>query len=785
MPDFKITGPDGKTYKVTGDNADGAYQALMEQFGQQPEPQEGVTANPNLQLMPGERPLTVGPDRAVPAPPPITPPPTVGESAARGARDIAFFNLGDELAGLASASPLPGHTEGDINAIDVLAGAAKTAYNKMFGSQEAVDADKARRDAVIDRELALTETAQQTNPGAYFWGGIGGGVLGAAVAPEIKAFQTAAPVLKLGAPVANTVARIGAAIPRAANLAITGGTYGTIAGAGGGEGGLTDRIVPAVEGGAMGAVLGPAFGAAAASIGRLGKGIANQYRAIANPQIVADRVVATNAGWDNANIPHIAQQVREANYPGVPAGVTTQQLQAMADKFGVPLETVLDRFAQKAGAIRQPLTMADVAGPNTRGLAGQVLRTPGEARTAAQEFVNARQRGPEEQNINAPVSSQGDRVSEGVGNLLGHQGLRQTAKSIIDQQALESKPLYDAARIKKIDYDTPEGKRLLALLERIPQEAKNNANTILSQSDEGGNQVIWKQQGKKMQLVSVPNVRRFDYIKQGLDDMIARQRKDYGRYSNQGRATTMLKNEILQNLDKLVPEYKAARAKFAGHAEMLDALEEGKNIWAPSYTREQLAETLAGMSGGEKTMLRIGAANQLRDIKIDNMVHGANKVNAVIGTPAMIAKTKMIAPDLKSYGALNQFLDRETAMFRTFGEMGNSKTSERETEKGTTENLVAAGRMAASAAAHHWKSFAYEAFRNLSRINPERRSAVMEEVRKIILNPTPEAIQAFEDRVRASTASPNQANQFISSVVRTLPRTMTTMVSGQRQQRMQ
>ena len=62
MPTFEITAPDGKKYDVTGDNAEGAYNALISMLGgnqaeQAPEPaptepyvdEQGVTRYPNLQ----------------------------------------------------------------------------------------------------------------------------------------------------------------------------------------------------------------------------------------------------------------------------------------------------------------------------------------------------------------------------------------------------------------------------------------------------------------------------------------------------------------------------------------------------------------------------------------------------------------------------------------------------------------------------------------------------------------------------------------------------------------
>ena len=44
MPTFEITAPDGKKYDVTGDNAEGAYSALISMLGGDQAEQTPVTA---------------------------------------------------------------------------------------------------------------------------------------------------------------------------------------------------------------------------------------------------------------------------------------------------------------------------------------------------------------------------------------------------------------------------------------------------------------------------------------------------------------------------------------------------------------------------------------------------------------------------------------------------------------------------------------------------------------------------------------------------------------------
>lgn len=130
MPSFKITGPDGKKYKVTGDNAEGAMQALREQLGAQPAaparpapiagsiPEEGESWSPNDPVRP-QRPAPVTPDTPVMT----SRTPSMMEMAAdllpdhsrrdlqslddavRSFANAATFGQADRLAGLTESNP--------------------------------------------------------------------------------------------------------------------------------------------------------------------------------------------------------------------------------------------------------------------------------------------------------------------------------------------------------------------------------------------------------------------------------------------------------------------------------------------------------------------------------------------------------------------------------------------------------------------------------------------------------------------------------------------------------
>ena len=230
----------------------------------------------------------------------------------------------------------------------------------------------------------------------------------------------------------------------------------------------------------------------------------------------ADRAMARNFARDGTDVARVADEMEAAN---VTRGV---RMEMQSDGTTLPVPT------REVGG--QRIVPGDLAGENTKGYSGSIARLPGEARTPAREFLDARQFGSE------TVPSQSERIADRVSATLGDRGAIQTADEIMARRSAEAAPAFARAHAVKLDYYSNEGKRLLDLLDRIPQEARNEANRILKISDREGSQPIW-QLGPSggYELTAVPNSRHFDYIKRGLDTLIDRNSKP-----GHGRAETPL-----------------------------------------------------------------------------------------------------------------------------------------------------------------------------------------------------------------------------------------------------
>lgn len=677
--------------------------------------------------------------------------PGMGASLARGALAGATLNFGDELRGLAAAggNPLiPGsqilggiRMAGEAIAPDTFGHTATDRYNQAVSQARADD-----------------EIAQRANPGSYFAGEMAGGLAALPVAPELAPFKAAEG--------ASLLARGGAAL---GNMATSGAVYGAAAGVGGAQDNLTDRLAGGAQGAILGAALNPAIGSVANTLsGTTGKAVGIVRRDLLarnNPQRLADEIIAQKIGQDARSPQDLIEGMTDA-----PAPVMVNP------KPGNPAFEPYAAIPQGAPA-PSLRTAADVGGANLQKLAGSVVRGGGDAENEARALLNARQFGDD------TIPSQGDRVQAAVTKLMGGQSLASdAAEQIIARRSAQAAPAYEAARNTPIDYETKAGQMLLADLERVPQAARANANAILQVSDKGGHQMIYRLDpaSGQMELATAPNVRQWDYIKQGLDQMIDGHTDALtGRVDTLGYELIKLKGELLAQLDKLVPAYGNARKIFAGHSETLKAMQQGLEAFKPSVSPAEMTKTLAALhSLADKDAYKLAAAKGLKD-RLSNIVDAKDKAAAISSTPNLRAKIAVIAKDEASRMQLMRFVQNEKSMTLLRNKTtGGSPTAERMSgDSALTEGMdnLREGIHAAHNVAHmNIAGLMLQAVRHLQKISPEKREAVLNEVRKVILNPDPSALRSFEDRIQSYRLAPETRRPLLE-IVRSASNNSTTV----------
>jgi hypothetical protein len=647
------------------------------------------------------------------AAPAAGPEPGLAEAIGRGAAAGATFNFYDELAGLSKAS-------GDRGADQPmsLGQLVKGAYKKLTGDPEA----EQRYQAEVDTQRKAQEAAQQAHPAGYLGGEVlgsipsvvAGGAAGSALRATGVPGSGAAAALLSGAPAEGA-----GAVARGAALVGSGAGYGALAGAGAAKEG--ERAAGAGSGALTGAIAAPLVAGAGAVLGN----VAGHIGATISPARRAAGAVREAVESDSGNVGDIASQMAGAQARG------------------------------------QPATMADLAGPNVRGLASSLTRAPGATKTEAQRFLEDRQLGadpasigsnaPPPGGVSSPGSSQGERINDALTGLTGGstRGTLATADDIVTQRAADAAPLYEAAHAAQIPNDAIP----VHLLDRL-QRAGVFDEAV-------------QKMGVRGEPFDIGTVQPWDVMKEALGDRIGAAQR--AGQNSAARDFTRLKNDLTGAIDAAVPVYAQARQVFAGHSELNDALEAGAKAFAPSVPREALQREYAALgTDGERQMYRLGFVNP----------EGGDKAKLLMGNRAIREKISAIAPDTASREDFFGRLGTESQMFRTAATLGNSATAGRLAEDAQVGRHIAeAPHVIGSLVTGNFHPLIGLAARQMARVDPNTRQRVLQNIHDLVLNPDPARVQAFADQITQSQMAEGTRQRVIAGVrtmLRALPRAVTT-----------
>lgn len=300
MAVFNITAPDGKKYRVTGENAEGAFAALQQMLS------SGVTQEQKDRIAAAKAgTLEVSPERlaeqkkfddagmkdAVAS----TYQPGRLASFAAGAAQGGTFGLSDEIvAGLHALSP-----------------------NDTY-------------DAALQRTRGLLDASRRDHPVAAY----GGEILGGAAAGGAAT-----------APIMSGATSLTGAIGRGM---VAGGLEGAAYGAGSSEG--ADRLSGAVRGGAIGAGIGAAAPVVAAGARRAVDAVSNPISSVLNiaSPTRASRAIETAVKRSGKSADEVQAALARAASEGQP-------MYGIADELGPAGQRMLSGSARVPGAARQQI----------------------------------------------------------------------------------------------------------------------------------------------------------------------------------------------------------------------------------------------------------------------------------------------------------------------------------------------------------------------------------------------------------------------------------------------
>ncbi|MES2367713.1 MAG: cation-transporting P-type ATPase [Pseudomonadota bacterium] len=162
-----------------------------------------------------------------------------------------------------------------------------------------------------------------------------------------------------------------------------------------------------------------------------------------------------------------------------------------------------------------------------------------------------------------------------------------------------------------------------------------------------------------------------DATKQELDDQIGVALR--AGENNRARDLVRLKNVMVEEADRTVPDYKDARQMFAGRAALESAADQG-TLFLKMNPREVEGFT-QGMGESELRMFRLGAKQAILD-KIDTLPVGADGAKRLFGKNGDVSKLRNLFPDEKQFQQFSDALEQEATFSMTRrAAQGNSTTA--------------------------------------------------------------------------------------------------------------
>ena len=351
----------------------------------------------------------------------------------------------------------------------------------------------------------------------------------------------------------------------------------------------------------------------------------------------------------------------------VQAGAKQQIARAIARDQSTP--EAMASAAQTA--VRPNATLADVGGENVGGLVERVAQTPGAGRSILRPYLEAKQQ------------QQLDRISTDLAQLTGSKRTAlQATEQTMSQRATAAAPLYKAAyeagdreiwspKLEQLS-SSPTVKAAMQGAVRVWQDnaTADGLGAMNPTMVSGGGLIKF---GKS--VPAFPNIQFWDYTKRLLDDK-ARVALRAGQ-NQKARTLTQLAQQLRTELDKQVPEYKAARDAWAGPSSYLDAVDAGRGILSRNESAEEMTAQFNSLSQADRQGYREAAVSSV----IGKMQADPAKLadlTKYLRSPAMRQKITAIMPNPQAAAAWNRRLDHEIkSSDLAIRSLGNSATARR------------------------------------------------------------------------------------------------------------
>lgn len=307
--------------------------------------------------------------------------------------------------------------------------------------------------------------------------------------------------------------------------------------------------------------------------------------------------------------------------------------------------TMDDLGVFSSAARNNPLALVDLGKRGMVSLGAVAANTPSRAMTVADDFVQARRGSRPDR-----VGLMGDTAFGGGGGT----DVMDTMAELSAIRQLNASPLYKSAFSKPAGFTDAMGTVLDDPITRAGLkrglEIQRIENT--TRAAKGGERVPTTDPAIKFgdddvpRIVGVPNMRSLDAVKRGLDAII-----DDARDSQTGkvawterlRAIDGLRRQWVDMLDQRNPDYKAARAAWAGPSSQMDALSAGRTAFRTD--RDTVANRMRDTVAPDvRDAYRLGAGRNFSDMTSDPATV-SGKIRDLVEDRTMQARLASILDD--------------------------------------------------------------------------------------------------------------------------------------------
>lgn len=451
-------------------------------------------------------------------------------------------------------------------------------------------------------------------------------------------------------PIAATTAEVGGSLaPALASLAAIPATGGASAAGTAATAARTGTLLSNImRGGAQGAAIGAGQGV----VEGFGKGEGG-FEPRAQRALSEGAIGGALGGVLGAGAP-VAGSFVSSMFAPPATRAQTRLLGALGEQGVTPAEVAAEYARRQAGGVK-PEIIADIyPGGAIAAESRRVLNTPGANR---QEIT---------QQLVSRMEEQGPRIAQAFERATSTNRKFFPALDDLEQaRRVDAGPLYEAA------YAKPARTKVLdELILRAPDETFTEAQRAARYEGLIFPNIVATTTDNVRKVVGDYTVKDVDIIKRGLDRIIEKNTDDVtGKVNSEARRAIQLKNAIVNEVDKLAPEYALARSAWAGPSAVMDAMKAGQRIF--NERAEITARDISRLGQSEKEGFLIGAldaVNQRIGRKIEGQdVTGAFRSgNARAQIEAALTATGRKPQEAKDItNALFSDIEREAAMAMT------------------------------------------------------------------------------------------------------------------------